>query len=91
MTEIVHSYVKDDRADAGERGRSRHRRSRNETPIAIAGLISSTSLAGALTLVAVVEDVQGDVAGAELMEYVAPGQVIKLGPGGMIVLGYMKS
>jgi hypothetical protein len=31
---------------------------------AIAGLISSTSLAGALTLVAVVEDVQGDVTGA---------------------------
>ena len=58
---------------------------------AIAGLISSTSLAGALTLVAVVEDVQGNVSGAELMDYVAPGQVIKLGPGGMIVLGYMKS
>jgi hypothetical protein len=58
---------------------------------AIAGLISSTSLAGALTLVAVVEDVQGNVTGAELIDYVAPGQVIKLGPGGMIVLGYMKS
>ena len=25
------------------------------------------------------------------MDYVVPGQVIKLGPGGMIVLGYMKS
>jgi hypothetical protein len=59
--------------------------------VAIAGLISSTSLAGALTLVAVVEDVQGNVTGAELMDYVLPGQVIKLGPGGMIVLGYMKS
>jgi hypothetical protein len=59
---------------------------------AIAVLISSTSLAGALTLVAVVEDVQGNVTGAELMDYVVPGQVIKLGsPGGMIVLGYMKS
>ena len=43
---------------------------------AIAGLISSTSLAGALTLVAVVEDVQGNVTGAELMDYVVPGQVI---------------
>jgi hypothetical protein len=58
---------------------------------AIAGLIGSTSLAGALTLVAVVEDVQGNVTGAELMDYVVPGQVIKLGPDGMIVLGYMKS
>jgi hypothetical protein len=43
---------------------------------AIVGLISSTSLAGALTLVAVVEDVQGNVTGAELMDYVVPGQVI---------------
>jgi len=41
--------------------------------------------------VAVVEDVQGKVTGAEFMDYVVPGQVIKLGAGGVIVLGYMKS
>ncbi len=41
--------------------------------------------------VAVVEDVQGKVTGAEFMDYVVPGQVIKLGPGGKVVLGYMKS
>ena len=29
--------------------------------------------------------------GAEFMDYVAPGKVIKLGPEGMVVLGYMKS
>jgi hypothetical protein len=31
------------------------------------------------------------VTGAEFMDYVAPGKVIKLGPAGTIVLGYMKS
>jgi hypothetical protein len=40
---------------------------------AIAGLISSTSLAGALRLVAVVENVQGEATGAELMDYAVPG------------------
>ncbi|WP_315776671.1 MULTISPECIES: hypothetical protein [unclassified Bradyrhizobium] len=40
---------------------------------------------------ALVEDVQGDVAGAELMDYVAPGQVIKLGPDGAVVMSYLKS
>jgi hypothetical protein len=41
--------------------------------------------------VALIEDVQGKVAGAELMDYVAPGEVIKLGPDGMVVLSYLKS
>ena len=41
--------------------------------------------------VAVIEDVQGKVTGAEFMDYVVPGQVIKLGAGGKIVIGYMKS
>jgi hypothetical protein len=41
--------------------------------------------------VAVVEDVQGKVTGAEFMDYVVPGQVIKLGAGGKVVIGYMKS
>jgi hypothetical protein len=41
--------------------------------------------------VAVVEDTQGKVTGAEFMDYVVPGQVIKLGAGGSVVLSYMKS
>ena len=48
-------------------------------------------LAAAQAPAAVVEDVQGKVTGAEFMDYVAPGQVIKLGQGGSIVLSYMKS
>ncbi len=41
--------------------------------------------------VAIVEDMQGKVDGVELMDYVAPGKVIKLGPKASVVLGYMKS
>jgi hypothetical protein len=58
---------------------------------AIVGLVGFTGLAAAQAPVAVVEDVQGKVTGAEFMDYVAPGAVIKLGPAGMVVLGYMKS
>src|SRR5262249_18744848 len=57
------------------------------------GLIALTGVSHAESQapVAVVEDVQGKVTGAEFMDYVVPGQVIKLGDGGKIVLGYMKS
>lgn len=41
--------------------------------------------------VALVEDLSGDVAGAELMDYLRPGQVIKLGGDGAVVLSYLKS
>src|ERR1700675_1787990 len=58
---------------------------------AMVGLVGFTGLAAAQTPVAVVEDVQGKVTGVEFMDYVAPGKVIKLGPGGTVVLGYMKS
>src|SRR3984885_12230194 len=58
---------------------------------ALAGLIALAGSAFAQTPVAVVEDVQGKVTGAEFMDYVAPGKVIKIGAGGMVVLGYMKS
>jgi hypothetical protein len=58
---------------------------------ALVGVVGFTGLAAAQTPVAVVEDVQGPVTGAEFMDYVAPGKVIKLGPAGTIVLGYMKS
>lgn len=58
---------------------------------AVLGLVGLIGSAHAQTPVAVVEDVQGKVTGAEFMDYVAPGKVIKLGAGGMVVLGYMKS
>jgi hypothetical protein len=58
---------------------------------AVIGLVGFTGLAAAQAPVAVVEDVQGKVTGVEFMDYVAPGKVIKLGPAGMVVLGYMKS
>jgi len=54
-------------------------------------LLALTATARAEPPVAVVEDVQGKVTGAEFMDYVVPGQVIKLGAGGSITLGYMKS
>ena len=58
---------------------------------ATAFLFAMTAIARAEPPVAVVEDVQGNVSGAEFMDYVVPGQVIKLGAGGKVVLGYMKS
>ena len=47
--------------------------------------------AAAKSLVAVVEDVQGKVTGAEFMDYVTPEAVIEIGDGGSIVLSYMTS
>jgi hypothetical protein len=58
---------------------------------AIVGFVGLIGVAHAQAPVAVVEDVQGKVSGAELMDYVVPGQVIKLGASGKVVLGYMKS
>jgi hypothetical protein len=58
---------------------------------AVIGLVGFTGLAQAQAPVAVVEDVQGKVTGVEFMDYVAPGKVIKIGPGGVVVLGYLKS
>jgi hypothetical protein len=55
---------------------------------ALAGL---SAAAAADTPVAIVEEVQGKVTGAELMDYVTPRTVIKLGQNGSIVLGYMNS
>lgn len=61
------------------------------TLAAIVGLMGLTSVVHAETPVAVVEDVQGKVTGAEFMDYVVPGTVIKLGSDGKVVLGYLKS
>jgi hypothetical protein len=58
---------------------------------AVVGLIGLTGLAAAEPPVAVVEDVKGKVTGAEFMDYVTPGTVIKLTPGSTVVLSYMKS
>jgi hypothetical protein len=41
--------------------------------------------------VGLIEEVKGEVKGVEFMDYVTPGQVIKLGPKGSIVVTYMTS
>ena len=59
--------------------------------VAIVVLGGVASPAAAQAPVAIVEEVQGAVTGAEFMDYVAPGKVIKLGPASTIVLGYLQS
>jgi hypothetical protein len=58
--------------------------------VALMGLTGLAAAAGQAP-VAVVEDMKGKVTGAELMDYVVPGQVIKLGAGASVTIGYMKS
>jgi hypothetical protein len=57
----------------------------------LAGLMLMTATASAQSPAAIVEDVSGGAAGIEFMDYVAAGKVIKLGGGGKLVLGYLKS
>ena len=57
----------------------------------VVGVIAFAGPAAAQIPAALVEDVRGKVTGAEFMDYVAPGKVIKIGPAGMVVLSYMKS
>ncbi|MDO9059451.1 MAG: hypothetical protein Q7U92_10590 [Bradyrhizobium sp.] len=59
--------------------------------VVVVGMLGFAGSATAQAPVAVVEEVQGNVTGAEFMDYVVPGKVIKLGQGASIVLGYMKS
>ena len=59
--------------------------------MAFAVLIESGAGAKAEPPAALVEDVQGKVTGAEFMDYVVPGQVIKIGTTGSVVLSYLKS
>src|SRR6188474_2832840 len=54
-------------------------------------LLAPVSPAAADSPVAVVEDVQGKVTGAEFMDYVTPKAVIKIADGGSVVLSYLKS
>jgi hypothetical protein len=59
--------------------------------VVLVGVMGFAGAAMAQAPVAVVEEVQGKVSGAEFMDYVAKGKVIKLGEGASVVLGYMKS
>jgi hypothetical protein len=59
--------------------------------VVVVGIMGFAGSATAQTPVAVVEEVQGNVTGAEFMDYVVPGKVIKLGQGASVVIGYMKS
>jgi len=59
--------------------------------VAVVGFLGPVASATAQVPVAIVEDAQGKVEGAEFMDYVVPGKVIKLGPKATIVLGYMSS
>jgi hypothetical protein len=59
--------------------------------VVVIGVMGFATSAAAQSPVAVVEEVQGNVTGAEFMDYVVPGKVIKLGQGASLVLGYMKS
>jgi hypothetical protein len=51
----------------------------------------TVSPASAQSPSAVVEEVGAGVAGVQLMDYVEPGQVIRLGAADRLVLGYLKS
>ncbi|MGB8400398.1 hypothetical protein [Bradyrhizobium sp.] len=55
------------------------------------GLLALAAPAAAESPVALVEEVQGKVSGAEFMDYVTPKTVIKLGATGSIVISYLKS
>jgi hypothetical protein len=59
--------------------------------LAGAGMLGLMASAAAQTLVAVVEEVKGKVAGVEFMDYVAPGTKIELGSTDSIILSYVKS
>lgn len=57
----------------------------------LAALLGWISQAVAQTPSAIVESVNGHVVGADFMDYVVPGQVIKLGARGGVVLAYLES
>jgi hypothetical protein len=59
--------------------------------VALFALTGLATPAVAESPVAIVEEVQGKVTGAELMDYVTPRTVIKLGQNGSIVLSYLNS
>jgi hypothetical protein len=56
-----------------------------------AALLGWTTVAAAQAPTAIVESAKGQVVGAEFMDYVTSGQVIKLGASGSVVLAYLAS
>jgi hypothetical protein len=54
-------------------------------------LLATVVTAAAESPVAIVEDVQGKVTGAEFMDYLTPKMVIKLGANSSIVISYLNS
>jgi hypothetical protein len=54
-------------------------------------LLATVVTAAAESPVAIVEDVRGKVTGAELMDYLTPKMVIKLGANSSIVISYLNS
>jgi hypothetical protein len=58
---------------------------------ACAGFLMLVAPAAAESPVAVIEEVQGKVTGAEFMDYVTPKTVIKLGANSSVIISYMKS
>jgi hypothetical protein len=59
--------------------------------VVCAGFLMLVAPAAAESPVAVVEEVQGKVTGAEFMDYVTPKTVIKLGANSSVIISYMKS
>jgi hypothetical protein len=59
--------------------------------VALFALTGMAAPAAAESPVALVEEVQGKVSGAEAMDYLSPHAVIKLGQNGSVVLSYLNS
>jgi hypothetical protein len=59
--------------------------------LAIAGAVMATSAASAASPVALIEDLSGNPAALEVMDYLETGQVIRLGVRETLVLSYLKS
>src|SRR5271165_6401258 len=58
---------------------------------AVAGAVFASVAAAAPVQVALVENVTGNPAGVEFMDYLETGKIIELGPRDTIVLSYMSS
>jgi len=59
--------------------------------LAVAAAVLATSAASATSLVALIEELSGNPAGLEVMDYVETGQVIRLGARETLVLSYLNS
>ena len=59
--------------------------------LAIAGAVMATSAASAASTVALIEELSGNPAALEVMDYLETGQVIRLGARETLVLSYFNS